>query len=285
MTTFEALDRLRDGFEGTAFRPQARCPVCGADSDVYDRATNIHPEHRIQFDLRVCKSCAHGWIDPLPVQALLSHLYGRGSHSVMGVDLQPKRALSPPERLVQQAAAGLKPGRYLEIGVGSGLLYRAFVEGGWATAGVEPAGCGVGLPGVVRSVEQIPAASRFDLIVAMDVLEHIADPLTQVSELRRLAAPNSRFFAAFPHRRSLRAWWMKGRWRMVRPLGHLHFFSRGSARLLLQQAGYRLDEVTSTDLMELRQVCGPRSALLFAGQCLGLGDQLVVFATATPASQ
>ena len=68
---------------------------------------------------------------------------------------------------------------------------------------------------------------------------------------------------------------------MVRPLGHLHFFSPRSARLMLKEAGWDAERVQTTDLMHRHEVRNVRSALLYLGQLLGFGDQLIVSARPT----
>ena len=170
------------------------------------------------------------------------------------------------------------------MGVGHGLLYQHFAALGWTVSGVEPGDWGAGFPGVVRSIDAIDACSAFDLIVAMDVLEHVQDPIGMVSRMHRMAAPGARLFMAFPNRDSLRGRWGKGQWRMVRPFGHLHFFSKASARRMLQSAGLTVQTIRTTDLMSWTDVAGPRSTLLYLGQFVGLGDQLVIEAKTSPTS-
>ena len=271
------LSELLEGFDGEALAAQVSCPVCGSESSVDDTAFTIHPERPLAVDLRKCIRCRHGWIDPLPAQAFLNYLYGRGSRSVIGAE-QAKTELTIPEAIAACEAATLPATRYLEIGVGQGLLYRHFADAGWSAAGVDPGDWAASFPGIVRSIDDIDVDRKFDLIVAMDVLEHVRDPVAMVRRLRELAAPGARLFMAFPNRASLRARFGKGRWRMVRPLGHLHFFSPRSARLMLKEAGWDAERVRTTDLMHRNEVRNVRSALLYLGQLLGFGDQLIVSA-------
>ena len=271
------LSELLEGFDGEALTAQVSCPVCGSESSVDDTAFTIHPERPLAVDLRKCIRCRHGWIDPLPAQAFLNYLYGRGSRSVIGAE-QAKTELTIPEAIAACEAATLPATRYLEIGVGQGLLYRHFADAGWSAAGVDPGDWAASFPGIVRSIDDIDVDRKFDLIVAMDVLEHVRDPVAMVRRLRELAAPGARLFMAFPNRASLRAHVGKGRWRMVRPLGHLHFFSPRSARLMLKEAGWDAERIRTTDLMHRNEVRNVRSALLYLGQLLGFGDQLIVSA-------
>ena len=271
------LSELLEGYDGEALAAQLSCPVCGSESSVDDTAFTIHPERPLAVDLRKCTRCQHGWIDPLPAQAFLNYLYGRGSRSVIGAK-QAKTEFTIPEAIAACEAATLAAARYLEIGVGQGLLYRHFADAGWSATGVDPGDWAASSPGIVRSIDDIDAGRRFDLIVAMDVLEHVRDPVAMVRRLRELAAPGARLFMAFPNRASLRARVGKARWRMVRPLGHLHFFS---PRLRAADAGGGPlecragpdDRPDASERGARRQV-----GAAHLGQLLGFGDQLIVSA-------
>lgn len=214
--SIESFDSLREGFVGDAFRIQIRCPICNSKSYLLDTATNIHPSKRLVFDFLACRSCGHGWINPLPTQEFLSYLYGIGSHSVIGVNWSSaaKHEFSIPEQMVIEDTASRPPGRYLELGVGQALLYRRFRSMGWQSAGVEPGDWSATLPGVVKSLADLPADDQYDVVVAMDVIEHISDPVKMLQSLRTLCAEESRLYAAFPNRRSWRGLIQK------RPLAH-----------------------------------------------------------------
>jgi hypothetical protein len=181
--------------------------------------------------------------------------------------------------MVCKAIAALRPGRYFELGVGKGLLYHHCCSNGWQCSGVEPGDWGSGIPGVVRSLDEVPGGSTFDVLVALDVLEHVRDPISVLRVLRGMSARGSRLFAAFPNRRSFRFILQKGRWRMVRPLGHIHYFSKKSACLMLEKAGFSPTNIQTTDLLEFMDLRRPLDAIIYLAQCAGWGDQLVVSAS------
>lgn len=275
------VDSLREGFVGEAFLTQELCPFCVSRSRIVDAALNIHADYPVSFDLRVCNRCGHGWIDPLPTQNFLDHLYRTGSNSVVGYgwSSEQKTQLTMPEKMVCKAIAASRPGRYFELGVGKGLLYKHYCSNGWQCSGVEPGNWGSGLPGVVRSLDDVPVGSAFDVLVALDVLEHVSDPIGVLRVLRGMSAPGSRLFTAFPNRQSFRFMMQKGRWRMVRPLGHIHYFSKRSVRLILETACFSPVSIQTTDLLEIKNVRRPLDAIIYMAQLAGWGDQLVVSAS------
>lgn len=110
------LVEIAEAYGGEAFSPARMCPVCAGDSKVGHSAFNIHPDRPRRFDLRVCCQFKHGWIDPMPSQGLLNHLYSRGSHSVIGVGwTEVQGELTLPEQTLglPRPGARLARGRFV----------------------------------------------------------------------------------------------------------------------------------------------------------------------------
>jgi hypothetical protein len=218
----------------------------------------------------------------MPSQGLLGHLYGRGSSSVIDAGWTQTRqsVLSLPERVVvgRELQLGHKPRCYFELGVGTGLLYSRFVESGWQCFGVEPGLRSPELPGVYADFSEISPPPRADVIVALDVLEHVADPIGMLRQLRGIAAPGARLYCATPNRQSLRAKLWRERWRMLRPLGHVNYWSRKSITDAVNSTGFTVRDLRATDLWEPRSIRSLRDMAASAVERLGLGDQWIVMA-------
>jgi SAM-dependent methyltransferase len=128
----------------------------------------------------------------------------------------------------------------LEIGCGTGKMYRYFSERAKVSYGVEPGRWGDCLDNIVRDISMLPKDITFDVIVLSDVLEHVSSPTALVRDLQRLTLEGSVIYSNFPNKDSLVAWLRKGMWRMVRPLGHLHYFSSRSIDELFGSAGFKI---------------------------------------------
>lgn len=125
--------------------------------------------------------------------------------------------------------------RILDAGCGSGRNMVALARRGTVT-GVEPAsaslqvardrGAGDVVPGSLD--ERLPfAAGDFDLAVALDVLEHVADDEAALRELARVIAPGGRLLVTVPQ-----YGWL---WGEHDVLAHHH--RRYTRALLLRRAG------------------------------------------------
>jgi hypothetical protein len=221
----DPFESLTSGYAGTTSYELLLCPVCGSTSEIFERPRIIDPQHAISVDLRRCTACHHGWISPMPTQAWLDSLYASGSNAVIGVGWadETPHALTLPEAFMVGREQGRPARRYFELGVGKGVLYETFLKAGWQCTGVEPGAWGK-FSGVIGSIDELPAAARFDLMAAFDVLEHLERPIDFLSRMRSAAAPGARVYMSFPNIDSFRARKQKAAWRMVRPLGHTHYY-------------------------------------------------------------
>jgi hypothetical protein len=273
-----ALSILAEDYPGEAFTRQNECPICVGKSELLHPARNINPENQHMFEFRRCVQCDHGWIDPIPTQGLLNHLYQKGSRSVIGE--WGADGLTIPEKICKRREVDGKAGRYFELGVGLGHLYSLFVERGWRCSGVDPGDWASRFPNVVRSLKDIPPQSSFDLLIALDVLEHVANPVSTLQSLRELAVPKARLYCSMPNRISLRAKRERVNWRMLRPLGHVNYYSKKSIALAMNAAGFSVRFIKVTDLYEITVPLRRDQIKPTLIEWFGLGDQLVVMAEA-----
>jgi hypothetical protein len=279
-----SLHNLVESYQGTecSFSSALSCPICSGVSRSTHPAYNIHPDLPYKFSMRVCKICWHGYIDPMPSQGLLSYLYQRGSLSVVGEGWAnvKKVDLTIPEKIVELFEANTAPANYLELGVGKGFLYRRFLERGWKCAGVEPGSWGSELPHIYSDITKLPRPYRADVLVALDVLEHVNDPVGTLRSLRSLTSLAGRLYCAVPNRESLRARLRREGWRMVRPIGHLHYFSKRSLFHAMFSAGFEVVNLQRTDLRQSQPIRSLRDGVHAAIEKFGLGDQWIAIARA-----
>lgn len=158
-------------------------------------------------------------------------------------------------------------GQLVDVGCGAGRFLQIAGRYGWQVQGIEPAptaareGNALGLPifeGEVKQfVHDFPQA-RFDVVTAFEVVEHTADPVDFLRQLRGLARPGGYVLVSAPNLRDpfLRFAPRPECW----PPIHVNFFSRQALRHALVASGLEPMAVVTNlvPLPTLRQVVRSR---------------------------
>jgi 2-polyprenyl-3-methyl-5-hydroxy-6-metoxy-1,4-benzoquinol methylase len=94
---------------------------------------------------------------------------------------------------------------------------------------------------------------RVDLLLLLDVLEHLRDPWARLMEFKSLLAPKGVVIASIPNVRNLKVLGpliFKGEWRYrdsgILDRTHLRFFTRRTVIELFADTGYEIEEITAT---------------------------------------
>lgn len=279
--------------------PISECPAClGRNVALRGAVPTIDPSSEVRVDLMACRNCDHWFHTPIPSQAALSDLYADGSEHVVprgyrgtsqDADSQEQQRII---RLLQSRSGVVESWSYLEVGIGSGRLYEWVATRAKSAYGVEPGSWGRNQTGIVDGIADIPVDYEATVIVVFDVLEHVFSPEEMLTELRKRSADAGRIFVTVPNASSSAAFFRGPRWRMIRPFGHLNYFSRRSLEHLFKRAGWEIESVNpirigrATMIDEWHEIWGDLRALrikpflsrmLFAGK-----DQWSVVAIPRP---
>jgi SAM-dependent methyltransferase len=129
----------------------------------------------------------------------------------------------------------------LDIGCGDGLLLGALTEFGVAE-GIEPDGALVsaatraaGRVHIRPFDESFLPATRYNLILVLDVVEHLSDPAAALRHAARLLAPDGRVIITVPAFRAL--WTAHDDWNH-----HVTRYTRGSLETVLADSGLAVRE-------------------------------------------
>lgn len=100
----------------------------------------------------------------------------------------------------------LRGKRWLDVGAGSARLFDCLAPACRSIMGVEPneplrADAVARGHAIVRSLEDVPDDSQFDVVTLFHVFEHVVDPLGTLARIRRLLAPGGMVLIEVPHAR------------------------------------------------------------------------------------
>lgn len=220
-----------------------QCPICGGSSKLVANVKTLNRGSDLDAQLKSCMKCGHWWHSPVPPQNELNILYETASPFVVTEGAkeayQVKREDGFHKFVLKYTAKKRSKGNYLEIGAGGGHLLKIFRQQGFNTYGVDPAQW-VRDKDIYPSLKDVPTDISFEVIVLQDVLEHISNPIETLGSLRKIAADGALIFCAFPCNDSVPARRGRGKWPMVLPYGHLHYFSYQSTAKMLEQTGWQL---------------------------------------------
>jgi SAM-dependent methyltransferase len=233
-------------------RPLAResCPVCASHAAVL--GTKRSPFSGLEFQFRHCLTCGHTFIaNPrLDFERLYDAAYyaGRGADANVEylAEMEDPRTLREYEwRGVLRAVTSLLgrlPKRWLDYGCGLGGLVRyarqhgvcdAFgFDEGWAAEWM----ASQGLP-LLRRAELATYEGAFDVITAVEVLEHVPDPVGLMVHVSSLLRPGGAFFLTTgnsePHLKRFLSW------KYVNCDVHIGYFQPRTLARVYDRAGLR----------------------------------------------
>jgi SAM-dependent methyltransferase len=80
--------------------------------------------------------------------------------------------------------------------------------------------------------------NTFDVISAIDVIEHFEEPRRDMSGIQRVLKPGGLFVAQTPDGAAPQAGKLKERWGALKPLEHLHIFNSTNLEIFAKQLGF-----------------------------------------------
>jgi SAM-dependent methyltransferase len=200
-----------------------------------------------------CAACGCKAVRWRPSAVSLERLYGSGYywndyqaiHGCPSVEERHERDMEDrvPQYLGWMRELAPPPARALEIGCGNGRLLREAARAGYRTTGAEM-DARVALwvrarTGVLVYAGPFPpiADGPYDLVLALDVLEHVLDPAAFAREIRGRLKPHGRVLVHTPVIDTDEA---ARQWRdMFNPLSHLWMHTTESFRRLWEGVGLR----------------------------------------------
>jgi len=228
-------------------------------------------DHREQvggwFTVLECEGCGLAHTEPVPIDPGAWYPTGYQQHDAPDTTTTKvvRRAVTSAGRSHRRAGqvvlATLVPdaaylgdlpagSRVLDVGAGNGNVVAALRDAGADAWGVEPSSAGAamahsrGLSTVVEgTLEQALASgsiasSGWDVVRMYQVLEHVPDPVTTLSDIRAILAARGRLIIGVPNLDSLARRALGAAWDGLELPRHLTHFTPRTLRMVLARAGF-----------------------------------------------
>jgi SAM-dependent methyltransferase len=219
-----------------AFKNMQKCPVCESE-------TSREFGTKDNFRLLTCAGCKSVYAVELSSSAREPSSYD---------DFYEESSIIIPEfthQILDGFVETLEPfrqnNRFLDVGCGAGTLLQAAERANWAAEGVEVSRSSVenvrklGLKVFHGTLEEANFPDDyFDVIAAIEVIEHVLEPKPLVGEIARILRPGGLFWGSTPHGRGVSAKTVGTDWSAVCPPDHLQLFSASGMKNMFRQAGF-----------------------------------------------
>jgi SAM-dependent methyltransferase len=226
---------------------EARCPACHAD-----RWTEVAPEDST-YTLHRCQQCGTYRIHPDKVDpALLYRDYYGGADAKRLTGIFDRIWRSRRQQKAAQILEGAPAGaRVLDVGCERGELLNVLKEAGCAVAGTQLSQAAAGFArehfGIDVFVGELQDApfepGSFDVILMINVLEHLPDPESYLRRVAELLKPGGIFWVELPNAGSFTAALSEKRWLHHDPPHHYWGFTPTGLRTMLDRHSFDVERI------------------------------------------
>jgi len=219
-----------------------KCNLC--NSDEHQALYRINRGGK-KFNIVKCKKCGLVYINPQPTKDELARYY----NALYSVPLEAnKKGQAKKAREILKEISKHKQGKsLLEIGCSYGFLLDFMKKKGWRVKGVEIskeasnyAREKLGLDVFTGTLEECGEKEQFDVILMLDLVEHLMNPYKTLSLARDCLKSNGILILTTPNIDSLVARITGKGWEWMIPPEHLFYFSPITISSLLNKNNFNV---------------------------------------------
>jgi SAM-dependent methyltransferase len=198
-----------------------------------------------EFKIAKCSDCGFIQLIPKPDTGLLLELYGKMQDDLYLLEEKGRRLSA---NLLLDKLSRYKPqGRLLDIGCSAGILLDEARKRGWEVYGVELSSWAVDYAQKKLNLKIFKGELKearfldnyFDLVVMADSIEHLADPLGSLIEIKRILKPDGIIMISTPDIGSITARIAGRNWWGIKQ-SHLVYFNKRSISKILSDSGFKV---------------------------------------------
>lgn len=244
---------------------ECNCPLGCAKDDReilrgFDRINGISGE----FTVVRCNHCELMRTNPRPTPETIGAYYPSDYGPYLGTIARsntatPSRLASSAKKFIDfrcDTIPDLKPGYALEFGCASGSYLQKLGAAGWTAVGIEfaPSAAdrarGLGFEVHVGAIETVSLPpSKFGLVVAWMVLEHLHQPVTVLKCLHAATTKDAWLAISVPNCASPSFSKFLGNWFPLQLPNHLFHFTPDSLRKILDAGGWEIKRCMQQRIM------------------------------------
>ncbi|PWU01086.1 MAG: class I SAM-dependent methyltransferase [Bacteroidetes bacterium] len=236
-----------------------KCIICNSNAVKKVLSAKDETVSGENFDIWECDNCKLRFTQNIPTPSEIGRYY-KSDEYISHSDTQKglinslyhsvrTKTLASKKKLIEKAT-GLKNGKILDLGCGTGAFLNVMKNGGWEVLGIEP---DEGARTKAESLYHIRALptdevyklgeSIFDAITLWHVLEHVHELHEYLKILHQALKPEGKLFVAVPNYTSWDAEFYDTYWAAYDVPRHLYHFSPRSMKILLTDHLFHLEEI------------------------------------------
>lgn len=235
------------------------CPLCESGLIEPYLKCNDNLVTKEEFDLYRCNSCGFIFTNGYPDEQRIGRYYDSDkyiSHEdnarglVNRIYVQARRIMLLVKKNIIFNTTGLRKGRLLDIGSGTGYFAGEMKQSGWSVTGIEPDSKARGFSVRKFGLNVIDPSGlaglpdgAYDCITLWHVLEHFHDLSGYAGEIRRLLKPGGHCIVALPNSSSFDATAYREHWAAWDVPRHLWHFNPSTFRLFAGREGFQIMRV------------------------------------------
>jgi 2-polyprenyl-3-methyl-5-hydroxy-6-metoxy-1,4-benzoquinol methylase len=242
MTSLKIAESVSERLEYPA------CPLCG--NQRRELPFRLHEPYSVAR----CVACGFHYLYPRLAESAIREAYQQSSYYEGGTCGYADTSYTDQERALRATfkrllnnlhTRGLAGGSLLEIGCGYGYLLheaRGYFDrrvGTDFSAEAATTARTTGADVFVGGIEQIPPDSSFDCVVAIQVIEHVYEPLSFLDQLVSRTKAGGHIVLATPDIGGALRKTMGRRWPSFKVPEHVLYFDFRTLRTLMSRAGLR----------------------------------------------
>jgi len=232
------------------------CPLCSSERISLFLKCTDHLKSKEVFDLFRCHQCGFVFTREYPDERSIRKYYESDdyiSHDdnakgfLNRIYLPVRNIMLRKKRGIAEKTTGLRKGKILDIGCGTGYFAGTMKKAGWDVTGIEPNrkardygsvrfGINVLNP---NQISDLPDNS-FDLVTMWHVMEHFHDPFGYAAEISRLLKPGGTCLCALPNCSSFDAEHYRESWAAYDVPRHLWHFTPETYRVFAEKTGFKI---------------------------------------------